>query len=152
MQLLAVLILAPWLSTSGTYKSTFNNPGTLVVNPTWFTFFQIFSAFSNDGLRCLLRLFAHGLLLTAHRSLDDANMTDFGRAYLLQIVLGFLILGGNTAYPIFLRIIMCVQALLARSGSTDSEPSSAGACRKWSGRLRGRTKHFGSCSVSIHMS
>lgn len=51
MQLLAVLILAPWLSTSRKYKSTFDNPGTLVVNPTWYTFFQVFSAFSNDGLR-----------------------------------------------------------------------------------------------------
>lgn len=51
MQLVAVLILAPWLSTSGTYKPVFDDPGTVVVNPTWFVFFQVQSAFSNDGLR-----------------------------------------------------------------------------------------------------
>ncbi|KAK4698324.1 Trk/Ktr/HKT type cation transporter, partial [Phenoliferia sp. Uapishka_3] len=89
MQLLAVLILAPWISTSGTFKPILNNPGTLVVNPTWFVFFQVFSAFSNDGL-----------------SLDDANMTNFQTAYLLQVIMGLLILGGNTGYPIFLRIII----------------------------------------------
>ena len=72
MQLLAVLILAPWLSTSGTYKSTFNNPGTLVVNPTWYTFFQVFSAFSNDGLRCVEFNILHRV---AHSCVTIALMT-----------------------------------------------------------------------------
>jgi len=49
-QLLAVLVLAPWLSHSGTYRPTFENPA-WAVNPTWFVFFNVWSAFSNNGMR-----------------------------------------------------------------------------------------------------
>jgi potassium uptake Trk family protein len=39
-------------------------------------------------------------------SLLDANMTAFQTGYYLLITMGFLILAGNTCYPIFLRLIV----------------------------------------------
>jgi Trk-type K+ transport system membrane component len=39
-------------------------------------------------------------------SLLDANVTPFQEAYFVLIVMGLMILAGNTAYPIFLRLIM----------------------------------------------
>ncbi|GAA5947131.1 hypothetical protein JCM3765_002171 [Sporobolomyces pararoseus] len=85
-QLLAVLVLAPWLSHSGTYGPVFEVPA-WKVNPTWFTFFQVWSAFSNNGM-----------------SLVDTSMIPFQRAYWLIIVMCILIVGGNTGLPIFLRL------------------------------------------------
>jgi potassium uptake Trk family protein len=39
-------------------------------------------------------------------SLLDANMTAFQTGYYLLITMGFLILAGNTCYPVFLRLIV----------------------------------------------
>ncbi|GAA5896526.1 uncharacterized protein JCM6883_006933 [Sporobolomyces salmoneus] len=85
-QLLAVLVLAPWLTYSGTYRPVFENPA-WEVNPTWFVFFQVWSAYSNNGM-----------------SLVDTSMIPFGRAYWLIIVMSILIVGGNTGLPVFLRL------------------------------------------------
>ncbi|GAA5922294.1 uncharacterized protein JCM15063_003250 [Sporobolomyces koalae] len=85
-QLLAVLVLAPWLTYDKTYQPVFNDPA-WAVNPTWFTFFQVWSAFSNNGM-----------------SLVDTSMIPFGRAYWLIIVLSIMIVGGNTGLPVFLRL------------------------------------------------
>ena len=87
-QLIAVLCLAPWLTHSGTYRPVFD---AIPVNPTWFTFFQVWSAFSNNGM-----------------SLVDASMVPFQKAYWMIIVLSLLILGGNTAFPVFLRFLIWV--------------------------------------------
>ncbi|GAA5889942.1 hypothetical protein JCM5296_003656 [Sporobolomyces johnsonii] len=100
-QLLAVLMLAPWLSHSETYRPIFEAPDTHV-NPTWFVFFQVWSAFSNLGM-----------------SLVDASMIPFQKAYWLIIVLCFLILGGNTALPIFLRLtIWTISKFVPRQSRT----------------------------------
>ena len=50
-QMICVLIVAPWLNVSGTYKEVFADPP---LNPTWFTFFQVWSAWSNNGMRCVI--------------------------------------------------------------------------------------------------
>jgi hypothetical protein len=56
------------------------------------------------------RLLADSALL----SLVDASMVPFARAYWLIIVMGILILGGNTAYPVFLRLCMFVLRFAVR--------------------------------------
>ena len=53
--------------------------------------FNAVSAFNNCGM-----------------SLLDANMTAFQDSYFLLLSMGFFILAGNTAYPIFLRLIIWV--------------------------------------------
>ncbi|GEM06129.1 potassiumion transporter [Rhodotorula toruloides] len=86
VQLLAVLVLAPWLSTSKRWAPITRESN---ANSTWFTFFQVWSAYSNLGM-----------------SLVDTSMIPFQRAYWLIIVQGFLILAGNTAFPVFLRLLI----------------------------------------------
>lgn len=51
-QMIAVLIIAPYLTYSETYRSLFTKPPNRVdLNPTWFVFFQVWSAWSNNGMR-----------------------------------------------------------------------------------------------------
>ncbi|GAA5876158.1 hypothetical protein JCM16303_007040 [Sporobolomyces ruberrimus] len=102
-QLLAVLVLAPWLTYSGTYRPVFEDPA-WAVNPTWYTFFQVFSAFSNNGM-----------------SLVDTSMVPFGRAYWLIIVMCILIVGGNTGLPVFLRLTIWVASKLVPKQSRSRE-------------------------------
>lgn len=47
-QFLAVLVVAPYLTYAREYRPQFEDPVRL--NPTWFVFFQVFSAFSNNGM------------------------------------------------------------------------------------------------------
>lgn len=108
-QMICVLMLAPWLSGSKKYRLVFEDPE-YHVNPTWFVFFQVWSAFSNNGMRCVLSFITcPSLPLLQSRctdfwstilSLVDASMVPFRDAYLLIVLMGFLILGGNTAFPV----------------------------------------------------
>ena len=59
------------------------------LNPWWVGAFNAVSAFNNSGM-----------------SLLDANMTAFQRSYYMLITMGLLILAGNTAFPVFLRMIV----------------------------------------------
>ncbi|GAA5992419.1 hypothetical protein JCM11641_002901 [Rhodosporidiobolus odoratus] len=102
-QLIAVLCIAPWLNYSGTYDPVFDGPD-INVTPTWFTFFQVWSSFSNNGM-----------------SLSDSSMIPFQRAYWMVIVQGLLILGGNTAFPIFLRLVIWVTSKLVPRASRTRE-------------------------------
>jgi Trk-type K+ transport system membrane component len=88
LQLIAVLAIAPYLATSRRWSSELAGPNSRS-SSTWYAFFQVWSAFANCGL-----------------SLNDASMVPFQEAYWMQIVLGFLILAGNTAYPILLRLVI----------------------------------------------
>ena len=45
-------------------------------------------------------------LFTTYDSLVDASVVPFQKAYLLLWIMMYLILAGNTAFPIFLRFIM----------------------------------------------
>lgn len=108
LQLIGVLLIAPWLSGSATYAPVFAAPDTNV-NPAWFSFFQVFSAFSNTGMRCV-RARVRGNWKRADpltRSLVDASMVPFQKAYLLIVVMSFLILGGNTAFPVLCVVLPC---------------------------------------------
>ncbi|PQE19086.1 cation transporter protein [Rutstroemia sp. NJR-2017a BBW] len=59
------------------------------INPWWLGIFNAISAFNNSGM-----------------SLLDANMIPFRTSVYTLITMGLLILAGNTAYPIFLRLII----------------------------------------------
>ncbi|KAB5566994.1 cation transport protein-domain-containing protein [Coniochaeta sp. 2T2.1] len=83
-QLLGCLALGAWINN--------NLPGPALQNgmkPWWLGIFNGVSAFNNSGM-----------------SLLDANMIPFEEAYFVLITMGLMILAGNTAYPIFLRMIM----------------------------------------------
>ena len=56
------------------------------INPWWNGIFNGVSAFNNSGMSVL-----------------DANMIPYGSSYFVLIVMGAMILAGNTAYPVFLR-------------------------------------------------
>ena len=75
----------------GTYVNN-NRPGATRINgldPWWVGIFNAISAFNNSGM-----------------SLLDANMTPFQSSYYMLITMSLLILAGNTAYPVFLRLIV----------------------------------------------
>lgn len=59
------------------------------LNPWWVGAFNAVSAFNNSGM-----------------SLLDANMVAFQDSVYILITMGLLILAGNTAYPLFLRLII----------------------------------------------
>lgn len=83
-QVLGCLALGAWINN--------HMPGTAAVNsinPWWLGIFNGVSAFNNSGM-----------------SLLDANMIPFENAFFVLITMGLMILAGNTAYPIFLRMIM----------------------------------------------
>ncbi|GAA5980852.1 hypothetical protein JCM10908_003891 [Rhodotorula pacifica] len=86
IQLIAVLLIAPYLQYTERWHNIITEAGT---NATWFTFFQFYSAYSNLGM-----------------SLVDASMVPFQRCYFLIVIQGLLILGGNTAFPVFLRLLI----------------------------------------------
>lgn len=83
-QLLGCLALGAWINN--------NQPGPPLangINPWWLGIFNGASAFNNSGM-----------------SLLDANMIPFQNSHFVLITMGLLILAGNTAYPIFLRLII----------------------------------------------
>jgi hypothetical protein len=107
MQLLAVTILAPYLTAEKKWRFAFDGPGG--TSPTWsvrpvrgpfsalilssrFAFFNIWSAFSNTGLRCgcihaaRLRM----VLDEGSHSLLDSGMMDFQNCFLLIFIFVFL--------------------------------------------------------------
>jgi len=82
-----------------------NQPETALANgitPWWLGIFNGASAFNNSGM-----------------SLLDANMIPFETSYFVLITMGLMILAGNTAYPIFLRLI--IWSLLKILTSTTDE-------------------------------
>ena len=81
-QVLGCLALGAWISV--------NLPGPAranAISPWWNGIFNAISAFNNSGMSVL-----------------DANIVPYGGSYFVLIVMGALILAGNTAYPIFLRL------------------------------------------------
>ncbi|KAK3322066.1 cation transport protein-domain-containing protein [Apodospora peruviana] len=83
-QLLGCVALGAWIHN--------NQPETPLANgikPWWLGIFNGASAFNNSGM-----------------SLLDANMVPFQNSTFVLLTMGLLILAGNTAYPIFLRLIV----------------------------------------------
>ncbi|KAK1636381.1 cation transporter [Colletotrichum phormii] len=82
-QVLGCLALGAWIANNMPTVATSNG-----ANPWWAGIFFAVSAFNNSGM-----------------SLLDANVVPFQQAYFVLITMGLLILAGNTAYPLFLRLI-----------------------------------------------
>ncbi|KAI3542908.1 cation transporter [Colletotrichum abscissum] len=83
-QVLASLALGAWMNNYMPDTARANG-----INPWWLGIFNAVSAFNNSGM-----------------SLLDANMIPFQQAPYVLITMGLLILAGNTAYPLFLRLII----------------------------------------------
>ncbi|GAA5936064.1 uncharacterized protein JCM15063_002696 [Sporobolomyces koalae] len=104
LQLVAVVTIAPWLTYSKTYQNVFGPRDARKINPTWFSFFLVFSAFGNNGM-----------------SVVDDSMVPFQKAYWLLIVTAILVLAGNTALPVFLRFTIWFASKLVPRASRAQE-------------------------------
>ncbi len=98
LKLLAVLVPAYWLAWQlagsvalGAWIARYQ-PGPArdnAIDPWWNGVFNGVSAFNNSGMTVL-----------------DANVVPYGGSYFVLVVMGAMILAGNTAYPIFLRLVL----------------------------------------------
>ncbi|KAI3324897.1 TrkH-domain-containing protein [Xylariaceae sp. AK1471] len=90
-QLFGSLALGAWIANNNPQPALDN-----AISPWWNGIFNGVSAFNNSGMSVL-----------------DLNMIPYGSSYFVLIVMGALILAGNTAYPIFLRLcIWCSLEIL----------------------------------------
>lgn len=98
-QLLGCIALGAWINNYMPNTATSNG-----IDPWWLGIFNGVSAFNNSGM-----------------SLLDANMIPFERAYFVLIVMGLMILAGNTAYPLFLRLTVwsCLKFLKMTTAEHD---------------------------------
>lgn len=97
-----VTLVAPYISSNAfrKYRPPFEAQGNNRPDNTWFWFFQVISAYSNTGM-----------------SLIDTSMTQMQDAYFLLIPMGFLILAGNTGFPILLRFFIWTISVCVPSNS-----------------------------------
>lgn len=105
VQLIPMVIMAP-IFASGRYSWLFKgtDQGTLTNQGPWFGVFNLASGFSNAGV-----------------SLLDDSMTPFQRSYGFALLMGFMILAGNTAFPVFLRFCIWTMTKLTSSKSSLNE-------------------------------
>ncbi|RYP85786.1 hypothetical protein DL769_000894 [Monosporascus sp. CRB-8-3] len=83
-QFLGCIALGAWIANREPGPAEAN-----AINPWWNGIFNGVSAFNNSGMSVL-----------------DANIIPYGSSYFVLIIMGAMILAGNTAYPIFLRLIL----------------------------------------------
>ncbi|KAF7373247.1 Potassium transporter [Mycena sanguinolenta] len=102
-QLLAFVILAPWLSSTHHYDAVFAAQPKLV-QKSWYSMFVVLGAYSGGGL-----------------SLVDTGMVPFQGAYPMIFSMMFVILAGNHALPIFLRLFIWIWYKIERKGSDTSK-------------------------------
>ncbi|KAF8576740.1 TrkH-domain-containing protein [Ramaria rubella] len=98
-QLFSFLLIAPWLSSTHGYDEVFAAQPRLV-QKTWFSLFQVMGSYTGGGL-----------------SLVDLGMVPFQRAYLMIFSLMFVILAGNHALPIFLRLLIWIGSKIVKKES-----------------------------------
>ncbi|KAK0195856.1 cation transport protein-domain-containing protein [Armillaria mellea] len=104
IQLTAFIIISPYISMSR-WSSTFDEPPEYrPLSPVWFSLFQVVSAYTNTGM-----------------SLVDQSMVPFQQAYLMIFVMIFLILAGNTSFPIFLRFTIWLLTKIVPENSRANE-------------------------------
>lgn len=97
-QFLGCISLGAWIAYNKPEAATSNG-----LNPWWTGIFFGVSAFNNSGMALL-----------------DLNVIPFQTSYFVLIVMGLMILAGNTAYPVFLRFIFWTM-LKVVSWATDGE-------------------------------
>ncbi|KAK3391537.1 cation transport protein-domain-containing protein [Sordaria brevicollis] len=98
-QLIGCIALGAWIKRHRPEPPLANG-----INPWWLGIFNGASAFNNSGMTLL-----------------DQNLIPFRDSYYVLITMGLLILAGNTAFPIFLRLILwgLLRALTATTLETD---------------------------------
>ncbi|KAF4563220.1 low affinity potassium transporter [Pleurotus pulmonarius] len=104
VQLLSFVVIAPYM-TQSRWKPAFVPPQLhkTLASP-WFSLFQVVSSYTNTGM-----------------SLVDQSMLPFQQAYVMIIFMIFLILAGNTAFPIFLRLVIWIMSKSVPAGSRTYE-------------------------------
>ncbi|KAK7057587.1 potassium transport protein [Favolaschia claudopus] len=104
VQLIAFTVIAPYIAQSR-WKSNFLPPMQHKKIPsTWFALYQVVSAYTNTGT-----------------SLVDQSMVPFQHAYPMIVFMAFLILAGNTAFPIFLRLTIWTMTRFVPKNSRANE-------------------------------
>ncbi|ORY22841.1 cation transport protein-domain-containing protein [Naematelia encephala] len=96
-------ILAIYFAKVHTWDTAFIDNGVYqagTISSTWYSFFQVVSAYTSCGL-----------------SLVDILMVPFQNCYLLIYVLIFPMLAGNQAIPLFLRVELWLLTKLVKKGS-----------------------------------
>ncbi|KAA1472120.1 hypothetical protein DENSPDRAFT_161945 [Dentipellis sp. KUC8613] len=89
--LIPFAVIAPYMSISR-WKSNFLPPQQhRVIDPVWYSAFEVMGAWANTGM-----------------SLVDQNLVPFQRAYPLLLMVMYVGLAGNTAFPILLRLLIWV--------------------------------------------
>ncbi|KAI0376026.1 TrkH-domain-containing protein [Hypomontagnella monticulosa] len=83
-QFLGCISLGAWIANNLPQPALDN-----AISPWWNGIFNGVSAFNNSGMSVL-----------------DANMIPYGSSYFVLIVMGAMILAGNTAYPVFMRLCL----------------------------------------------
>ncbi|KAJ9150442.1 Cation transporter [Pleurostoma richardsiae] len=96
-QFLGCVSLGAWMATYQPDTARQNG-----INSWWLGIFNGASAFNNSGM-----------------SLLDANMIPFENAHYVLITMGLMILAGNTAYPIFLRLILWTMLKVLKFTTTE---------------------------------
>lgn len=96
LQLLGGIALGRWIVTNQTDILEVNK-----LNAWWWAFFNSISSFNNCGM-----------------SLLDANMVPFARhGKFVLLTQSFLILAGNSCFPVFLRLLCWIMGKFSRKGS-----------------------------------
>jgi potassium uptake Trk family protein len=103
---IVIVLVAPWLASKPGQRTrdVLAQQGQYGVGTTWFWFFQITSAYSNTGL-----------------SLIDTSMIQLNDQYMMLIPMAFMILAGNTAFPILLRLFVWLLSLMVPRKSRSYE-------------------------------
>ncbi|KAI0090704.1 cation transport protein-domain-containing protein [Irpex rosettiformis] len=99
-QLIAFIVIAPYMSIPRWHEDFVPPNVHKYVAPAWFSLFQVVSAYTNTGM-----------------SLEDQSMIPFQNAYPMIVFMIFLILAGNTAFPIFLRFLIWLLTMIVPKGS-----------------------------------
>ncbi|KAH9073450.1 cation transport protein-domain-containing protein [Lactarius deliciosus] len=87
-------------------RSTFGLQINTGINSVWFSAFQVVGAWANTGF-----------------SLVDQNLIPFQTAYPLLVSMVWLVLAGNTGFPIFLRLTIWINYKLTWKRSKWGDPS-----------------------------
>ncbi|KAH7909367.1 cation transport protein-domain-containing protein [Hygrophoropsis aurantiaca] len=100
VQLISFVVIAPYMSLPK-WQNDFVPPQLFkTVAPPWFALFQVVSAYTNTGT-----------------SLVDQSMVPFQTAYPTILFMIWCILAGNTAFPVFLRLMIWIISKLVPGNS-----------------------------------
>lgn len=111
VQLIPIIIFAPVMKTL--YAWQFADVGSVTNSGGWYAAFNIVSAYSNSGLSLLdtsMITFQTAYSQVIPDSCVNQRLTRYSCRWIL--VLGFCILAGNTAFPVFLRFSIWVLSKL----------------------------------------